>query len=70
MRSLENKVPPIIVMIIFGAIIFIRSPLTIILIPAFMIYMNKFQIESEERAMADSFGNEYVIYKEQVRRWL
>jgi protein-S-isoprenylcysteine O-methyltransferase Ste14 len=41
-----------------------------LLLPAFIFYMNSFQIEPEERALASLFGQEFITYKSRVRRWL
>jgi protein-S-isoprenylcysteine O-methyltransferase Ste14 len=37
---------------------------------AFVLYMNRFQIEPEERVMGTMFGDNYSEYKARVRRWL
>ena len=37
---------------------------------AFVLYMSRFQISPEERALAAMFSSEYSSYKEKVRRWL
>jgi protein-S-isoprenylcysteine O-methyltransferase Ste14 len=37
---------------------------------AFVLYMNRFQIAPEERALSAMFGTEYSAYKSTVRRWL
>jgi protein-S-isoprenylcysteine O-methyltransferase Ste14 len=37
---------------------------------AFVVYMNRFQIGPEERALSARFGAEYSNYKSKVRRWL
>ena len=37
---------------------------------AFVLYMSRFQISPEEKALAAMFGSEYSRYKERVRRWL
>lgn len=37
---------------------------------AFVLYMNRFQIQPEERALATLFGSRYTAYKSGVRRWL
>jgi len=37
---------------------------------ALFLYINKFQIMPEERALAAVFGSEYDSYKKRVRRWL
>jgi len=36
----------------------------------FVLYMNRFQIRPEERALITLFGSEYSAYQTQVRRWL
>lgn len=36
----------------------------------FVLYMSRFQISPEERALAAMFGSEYSSYKKRVRRWL
>lgn len=37
---------------------------------AFVLYMNRFQIAPEERALASKFGDRYAAYRAKVRRWL
>ena len=37
---------------------------------AFVLYMNRFQIAPEERALAALFGADYAAYRASVRRWL
>lgn len=39
-------------------------------IVGFILYMNKFQILPEERALKGIFGAEFIRYQEKVRRWL
>ena len=39
-------------------------------LPLFMLYMTRFQIIPEERALAALFGGEYLEYKSRVRRWI
>jgi protein-S-isoprenylcysteine O-methyltransferase Ste14 len=36
----------------------------------FMLYINRFQIQPEERALSSLFGTDYTVYKSRVRRWL
>jgi protein-S-isoprenylcysteine O-methyltransferase Ste14 len=36
----------------------------------FIVYMNRFQIEPEERALYSLFGKQFVAYTSRVRRWL
>lgn len=37
---------------------------------AFVLYINRFQIAPEERALASKFGDSYAAYRATVRRWL
>jgi len=53
-----------------GWAIFLSHPLPFLLLPAFVAYMNRFQISPEERVLSAKFGNEYDRYKQGVRRWL
>lgn len=43
---------------------------SVLLLPAFVAYMNRFQIEPEERALAKRFGQQFTAYSLSVRRWL
>ena len=45
-------------------------PLALVLLPAFVMYMNRFQIAPEERALTAMFGAEFGAYRQEVRRWL
>ncbi|MGQ9425593.1 methyltransferase family protein [Gilvimarinus sp. F26214L] len=36
----------------------------------FILYMNRFQIGPEERALIKVFGEEYTAYRQRVGRWL
>ena len=40
------------------------------ILPLFVIYLNRFQIEPEERALRARFGDEFDNYCRKVRRWL
>jgi protein-S-isoprenylcysteine O-methyltransferase Ste14 len=48
----------------------LQSLPSLIVLPAFVAYMNAFQIGPEERALRGSFGESYVQYCRRVRRWL
>jgi protein-S-isoprenylcysteine O-methyltransferase Ste14 len=41
-----------------------------VLLPLFVLYLNRFQIEPEEHAMLRKFGPEYSRYMAAVRRWV
>jgi protein-S-isoprenylcysteine O-methyltransferase Ste14 len=57
-------------LILVGWAIFLSNTLAFLLLPAFIFYMNRFQIEPEERALTSLFGQAFFAYKSRVRRWL
>ncbi len=57
--------------ILLIAFTFLANALWIaISIPFFMIIMQKGVIEREEAYLQNKFGEEYIQYKNQVRRWI
>jgi protein-S-isoprenylcysteine O-methyltransferase Ste14 len=42
----------------------------LLLLPVFVFYMNRFQIEPEKKALAILFGPAFIAYQSRVRRWL
>lgn len=56
--------------ILAGYGLYLGNVLSIVLIPLFVGYMNRFQIKPEEKVMEEKFGQEYRKYKSEVRRWL
>ncbi|MGF2736266.1 methyltransferase family protein [Marinobacter sp. DUT-1] len=50
--------------------LFLGSVFAALLLPLFIVYMNRFQILPEERHMRSLFGEAYDLYASQVRRWL
>ena len=55
---------------LLGWAIFLSNALAFFLLPAFIVYMNRFQIEPEEKALARLFGVQFVAYSSRVHRWL
>ena len=49
---------------------YLASPFALLGVLGFVLYMNRFQISPEERALTTLFGNEFQAYQAQVRRWL
>jgi len=57
-------------LLLAGWAIFLSNAIAFVFLPLFVFYMNRFQIEPEERALAAKFGQEFIAYKSRVRRWL
>lgn len=55
---------------LIGWAVFWAHPAAFPLLPAFVLYMNRFQIMPEERALAANFGAEFDDYRRRTRRWL
>jgi protein-S-isoprenylcysteine O-methyltransferase Ste14 len=53
-----------------GLAVFLANPLSLVLVPAFVAYMNRFQIAPEERVLSEKFGEAFAAYKKKVRRWV
>jgi protein-S-isoprenylcysteine O-methyltransferase Ste14 len=49
---------------------FMQSLFILLSLPLFILYMTRYQIVPEERAMLSLFGEQYQQYKAKVRRWL
>ncbi len=53
-----------------GWCLFLGNVVSALFLPAFIIYMNRYQIIPEERFMQEKFAKSYRQYKTQVRRWI
>ena len=49
---------------------FLQNILSLALVTLFVLYINRFQILPEERALSGLFGAQYESYRARVRRWL
>ena len=50
--------------------VFLSSAWALLVLPAFIAYITRFQILPEERVLAARFGSAYADYCARVRRWL
>jgi protein-S-isoprenylcysteine O-methyltransferase Ste14 len=50
--------------------VYLSNWATLLLVPAFMLYITRFQIVPEERFLSGRYGAEYIAYQARVRRWL
>jgi protein-S-isoprenylcysteine O-methyltransferase Ste14 len=48
----------------------LANPAAAAVLPVFLLYINRFQIEPEERILAGLFAAEFDAYRRSVRRWL
>ena len=53
-----------------GWSVFVAHALAFGFLPLFVLYMNRFQIAPEERALLQKFGPAFTAYRSAVRRWL
>lgn len=56
--------------LLLGWAVYLSHVFAFALLPFFVGYMNRFQIQPEERYMLKKFGDGYRSYRTQVRRWL
>ncbi len=50
--------------------IYLSHPAAFLCIPFYVLYMNRFQIGPEERALTSLFGPQFTAYASRVRRWI
>lgn len=55
---------------LLGWSLYLANWAAVLLLPAFVIYMNRFQLEPEERALQERFGQPFSEYMRTVRRWM
>ena len=55
---------------LFAWTVFLSNPMTLLFLPVYVLYINRFQIIPEERVLTSLFGTEYSAYKKSVGRWL
>ena len=55
--------------VLAGWAVFLGHLLPFIVLPLYMLYLGKFQIDPEEHFLAAKFGDRYETYRRRVRRW-
>lgn len=50
--------------------LYLASPIGLICVFFFAIYLDRIQIRAEERALMERFPVEFGVYRSRVRRWL
>ena len=57
-------------LVLLGWAVFLSNLAAFVLVAAFVMYIDRFQIRPEERALASLFPQDYPAYLEKVRRWV
>ena len=57
-------------LILLGWAVWLAHPLSLLALPLFVLYLNRFQIGPEERILRNKFGEAFDSYAHRVRRWL
>lgn len=57
-------------LVLFGWGVFLSNAPALTWLPTFVVYMNRFQIFPEERALSRLFAHEFPEYRAKVRRWI
>jgi protein-S-isoprenylcysteine O-methyltransferase Ste14 len=50
--------------------LYLASPVGLICVPLFAIYLDGIQIRAEERTLAERFPEQFAEYRSRVRRWV
>ena len=69
-RFTRNPMYVGLLVILIGWAIFLANAASILVLPVFVLYMNRFQIGPEERVLTGIFGADFAAYRSRVRRWL
>ena len=56
--------------VLAGWAVYLQHAGALLMVPLFMLYLTRFQIIPEERALAAKFGGQFDAYRQRVRRWL
>jgi protein-S-isoprenylcysteine O-methyltransferase Ste14 len=69
-RYSRNPMYLALLFVLFGWAVWLSHLIPFGVLPLFVLYINRFQIEPEERALSAKFGKEFTKYRSTVRRWL
>ena len=56
--------------ILSGWVLYLHNAAALVVVPAFIIYITRFQIKPEERHLSARFPDEYAAFCRQASRWL
>lgn len=69
-RFTRNPMYAGMLLVLLAWAVFLAAPLALLGPAAFVLYIGRFQVRPEERALEQLFGAEYGAYRARVRRWL
>jgi protein-S-isoprenylcysteine O-methyltransferase Ste14 len=69
-RWTRNPMYLAMLLVLIGWACIVSNWAALAMLPLFVIYLNRFQIGPEERALRARFGAEFEAYCRKVRRWL
>ena len=69
-RWTRNPMYLAMLLVLIGWACIVSNWAALAMLPLFVIYLNRFQIGAEERALRARFGAEFENYCRKVRRWL
>jgi protein-S-isoprenylcysteine O-methyltransferase Ste14 len=50
--------------------VFLAQPVALLWVAIFVVYIQRFQIVPEEKALSSLFGTDFAEYQKKVRRWI
>ncbi|EED38272.1 isoprenylcysteine carboxyl methyltransferase family protein [Stenotrophomonas sp. SKA14] len=56
--------------VLAGAMLYLQNPVAWLAVPLFVLYITRWQIVPEERALSARFPGAYAIFCQRVRRWV
>ncbi|EKT4441391.1 TPA: isoprenylcysteine carboxylmethyltransferase family protein [Stenotrophomonas maltophilia] len=56
--------------VLAGVMLYLQSPVALLAVPLFVLYITRLQIMPEERALSARFPEAYAAFRQRVRRWL
>jgi protein-S-isoprenylcysteine O-methyltransferase Ste14 len=69
-RFTRNPIYLGMLLVLLGWAVLLASPVALLVSGVFVLYLNRFQIGPEERALSALMGQEFVDYRARVRRWI
>ena len=69
-RVTRNPMYVSLVLYLVAWALYLANWLALLVVPVFALYIDRFQIRPEERALSALYGSAYASYKSRVRRWL